>query len=68
MAQIYEIFGKRLRVEHDESGYCIGCALFGLGVCCRVDSVDSANCCLDGNGDDNRRFVEVDSDGNDVEK
>ena len=64
MAQIYEIFGKRLRVEHDESGYCIGCALFGLGACHRVD----VNCCLDGNGDDNRRFVEVDSDGNDVEK
>ena len=62
MAQIYEIFGKRLRVEHDESGYCVGCALFGFGVCRHV------NCCLDGNGDDNRRFIEVDSDGNDVEK
>lgn len=64
MAQIYEIFGKRLRIEQDESGYCVGCALFGSCVCHHAD----VNCCLDGNGDDNRRFVEVDSDGNDVEK
>lgn len=62
MAQIYEIFGKRLRVEHNESGSCDACALAKLNVC------DDTLCCYDGEWKDNRRFIEVDSDGNDVEK
>lgn len=61
MSQIYEIFGKRLRIEKDYGSSCMDCALRNLGVC------GDTLCCYDSERNYCRHFVEVDSDGNDIE-
>lgn len=61
--QIIEIFGKRVKIMKDtrDFGNCSMCAFNSI---CQY--IDVGSLCEDSSFDENRHFVEVDEDGNEI--